>query len=415
MGWNSWDCWGAGVDEKTTRANTDYMAEKLKPYGWEYVVVDIQWYEPKAHTTEYRKDAFLTLDANGRLLPAPNRFPSAEGGKGFKPLADYVHSKGLKFGIHLLRGIPRQAVRENLPILGTTPPLRARDIANTNSICHWNTDMYGIDMSKPGAQEYYDSVFALIASWDVDFVKVDDLSRPYFDNIKEIEAIRKAIDKTGRPMLLSTSPGETPLTAADHVSTHANMWRTSDDFWDNWKLLKDQFKRAADWAPHTVPGAYPDHDMIPFGRIRAWQPKDKGGWTKFTKDEQYTFMNLWSISRSPLMFGGNLPDNDDFTLSLLTNKEVIALNQHSRNGRQVFRKDDLIAWTAEAPDGSKYLALFNARDKGEPAEVSVNLSDIGITSPAAATNLWTGEAYPAATNFAQTLAPHASVLVKFAK
>ena len=95
MGWNSWDCWGTGVTEDQAKANADYMAEHLLKFGWQYVVVDIQWYEPKASTLEYRKDAKLTLDPNGRLMPAANRFPSSANGKGFKPLADYVHKKGL--------------------------------------------------------------------------------------------------------------------------------------------------------------------------------------------------------------------------------------------------------------------------------------------------------------------------------
>src|SRR5690349_21450820 len=95
MGWNSWDCFGTAVTEAQVKANADYMAEKLKPHGWEYVVVDIQWYEPGAKRHEYRKGAELAMDGYGRLLPADNRFPSAAGGAGFKGLADYVHSKGL--------------------------------------------------------------------------------------------------------------------------------------------------------------------------------------------------------------------------------------------------------------------------------------------------------------------------------
>jgi len=253
MGWNSWDCFGAGVNEAQTRENIDYMAEKLKAFGWQYIVVDIQWYEPQARTTNYRRGAELVTDSNGRLWPAPNRFPSAGGNKGFKPLAEYVHSKGLKLGIHLMRGIPRQAVdRDNVTILGTN--FKAADIADKVNICRWNTDMYGVDMSKPGAQEYYDSVFALIASWEVDYVKVDDLSAPNYHE-PEVEGIRKAIDKTGRAMVLSTSPGATPLTVADHVSTHGNLWRISDDFWDQWIPLKDQFERTANWAKFTRAGA----------------------------------------------------------------------------------------------------------------------------------------------------------------
>jgi hypothetical protein len=386
MGWNSWDCWGTGVTEDQTKANADYMAEHLKSHGWQYIVVDIQWYEPKASTLEYRKNAQLVLDGNGRLMPAVNRFPSSADGKGFKPLADYVHGKGLKFGIHLLRGIPRQAVKENTPILGTS--YHAADIANTHDTCPWNPDMFGVDMTKPGAQEYYNSVFQLIASWDVDFVKVDDLSRPYFDHQKEIEAIRKAIDNSGRPMVLSTSPGETPIAAADHVVQHANMWRISDDFWDSWRLLESQFARCAAWAPHVGPGHFADADMIPFARVRAWKPRNKDGWSHFTKDEQVTLMTLWSIARSPLIFGGDLPQTDEFTLSLLSNDEVIAVDQHGTNGRQLWRKDGLIAWISDAPDGAKYVALFNTRSSGGAADVSVTLSEIGIGSRATARDLW---------------------------
>ena len=165
MGWNSWDCYGAGVWESNAVANADYMAEKLKSHGWDTITIDIQWYEPLAHTDAYRRGAVLELDANGRLLPAANRFPMTAATRSFKPMADYLHAKGLKFGLHLLRGIPRQAVANKLPVLGT--PYTAADIANTNSTCAWNGDMFGVDMTKPGAQEYYDSVFALMASWDL--------------------------------------------------------------------------------------------------------------------------------------------------------------------------------------------------------------------------------------------------------
>ena len=241
MGWNSWDCFATTVTEAQTKQQADFMAAKLAAFGWTYITVDIQWYEPAATGYDYRKGAPLVLDQWGRLLPAVNRFPSAANGAGFKALADYVHAKGLKFGLHLMRGIPRQAVEQNTPILGT--PYHAADIADRTRVCPWNTDMYGIDMTKPGAQAYYDSVFALLASWGTDFVKVDDLSRPYDANIAEVEAVRLAIDHTGRPMVLSLSPGETPLAFGAHVAVHANMWRISDDFWDDWPKLLEQFAR----------------------------------------------------------------------------------------------------------------------------------------------------------------------------
>ena len=252
MGWNSWDCFATTVTEAQTKSQTDFMAEKLHSFGWEYIVVDIQWYEPGANGFGYHKDAPLTMDGQGRLLPAVNRFPSAANGAGFKPLADYVHGKGLKFGVHLLRGIPRQAVTRNLPVAGST--VHAADIADKTSVCAWNTDMYGVDMTRPGAQEYYDSVFELLAGWDIDFVKVDDLSRPYHQ--AEIDGIRHAIDRSGRPMVLSTSPGATPLAVAGHVANHANMWRISDDFWDVGRLLLEQFERCKNWTPSRGAGSF---------------------------------------------------------------------------------------------------------------------------------------------------------------
>ncbi len=357
MGWNSWDCFATTITEDQAKAQADFMAAHLKAHGWQYLVVDIQWYEPGAKSHAYRENAELTMDGFGRLQPAPNRFPSAASGSGFKMLADYVHARGLKFGIHLLRGIPRQAVEKNLPILGTS--WHAQDIADRANICPWNPDMYGVDTAKPGAQAYYDSVFALFAAWGVDYVKVDDISRPYFKHQNEIEAIRAAIDHSGRPMVLSLSPGETALAAADHVARHANLWRISDDFWDRWLALRDQFPRLAAWNAYRQPGAWPDADMLPLGTLVLGERT-----TRFTSDEQRTLMTLWSVARSPLMHGGDMTKTDDFTLSLLTNDEVLAVNQHSTNNRPLFNRDELIAWVADVPGSpDKYLAVFNTRDR----------------------------------------------------
>jgi hypothetical protein len=384
MGWNSWDCYGAGVWESNVIANADYMALHLKPHGWDIITIDIQWYEPLAHTTEYRRNAVLEMDGNGRLLPATNRFPMTATTRSFKPIADYLHTNGLRFGLHLMRGIPRQAVdRDNSPILGTS--FKAADIVNESSTCPWNTDMYGVDMRKPGAQEYYDSVFALLASWDLDYVKVDDLSQPYHKD--EIEAIRKAIDRAGRPIVLSTSPGATPVSQGEHIETHANLWRISDDFWDDWRALYAQFARLNSWSPFRGPGHWPDADMLPLGNVRAWKTTE--GWTHFTRDEQFTLMTLWCIARSPLIIGGNLPKNDEFTVTLLTNDEVLAVNQNSTNNRQLFNTNNAIAWVADVPGSKhKYLALFNTATASEPQEISVSFSDLGLAGSAKVRDLW---------------------------
>ena len=161
MGWNSWDCFGAAVNEDTVRRNAEYMAQHLKPFGWEYIVIDIQWYQPTASSHAYEPFSDETMDAFGRFLPAENRFPSAAGGAGFKPLADYIHSLGLKFGIHIMRGLPRQAAHRRLPIWNSDAA--CDEAADPNSICAWNPDMYGLRADHPAARAYYDSIFSLYA------------------------------------------------------------------------------------------------------------------------------------------------------------------------------------------------------------------------------------------------------------
>jgi len=319
------------------------------------------------------------------LIPAPEKFPSAANGRGFRPLADYLHGKGLKFGIHMMRGIPRQAVRQNTPIEGT--PYHAADIADTNSLCDWNPDMFGVDLSKPGAEAYYDSLMELVTSWGVDFIKVDDLSRPY--HLAEIEAIRRAIDKTGHAIVFSTSPGETPLAVGTNVNQNANMWRISDDFWDRWSSLLEQFKRLHDWTPYCIIGAWPDADMLPLGII------DFNRKTHFTPDEQISLMTLWSIARSPLMLGADMTRMDDFTLALLNNDEVLEVNQRSENNRQLFRTNGLVAWIADVPGtADKYLAVFNTNEStggdsaGAKAIVPVNLSDLVFSGKVQVRDLW---------------------------
>ncbi|MFS2019700.1 glycoside hydrolase family 27 protein [Massilia sp. CT11-108] len=406
MGWNSWNSFGPTITEAQALENADIMVAKLLPFGYNVFTVDIQWYEPNANSYEYRKDAELTLDQYGRLQPAPNRFPSAANGAGFRKLADQIHARGMKFGIHLMRGIPRQAVRLNTPILGTK--LRAQDIADTKAICEWNGDMYGVDMTKPGAQEYYNSVFKQYAEWGVDFVKMDDMSRPYERNWPEVEAAHKAIAASGRPIVLSLSPGEMDLRWANHVPHYAQMWRVSDDFWDEWRLLNDQFQRLENWNPVMGANSWPDADMLPLGRL-ALGARD----TKFTPDEQQTLMSLWSIARSPLIMGGDLRHLDAKTLALLTNPEVLAVNQRSRDNRPHRAEAGTRIWSARSADkrNLQYLALFNTSDA--PTEIVFDLSrlDLGNRS-VAVRDLWARHDQPAVRGALRiTLAPHASTLL----
>ena len=422
MGWNSCDCYGPAVNEEQLLGNAQYMADHLKEYGWQYVVCDIQWSEPTAgkFDPDYVPFAWLTLDEYGRQLPAPERFPSAAGGKGFGPIAEKIHSLGLKFGIHIMRGVPRLAVHQHLPVKGTQTT--CDKIASSTSICKWNTDMYGVDARKEGAQAYYDSIFELYASWGVDFVKVDDICNtnayphnPYSAE-KEIEMIRKAMDRCGRDMVLSLSPGPAVIEKAWHLRQNANMWRITDDFWDRWDLLLAMFERCEVWERQVSPGCWPDCDMLPIGRIRLHM-KDWGGsdWTQFTKEEQITMMSLWCIFRSPLIMGGEMRDNDEFTLSLLTNGEILRMDQKGTDAHQVYRTEKACAWKSlDSEDGSVYVALFNLSE--EEKEITACFEELELSGTYQIRDLWAGKDQGTVEGkVAATIAPHGAAVYKLTK
>lgn len=406
-GWNSWDVYGASVTEEEVRRNADVMANKLKDHGWNYVVVDIQWYEPTADSAAYHVFAPLNIDEYSRVIPAENRFPSAKDGNGFKALGDYIHSLGLKFGIHILRGIPREAVHKQMKIKGTDKT--ANQIA-INTICPWNSDMYGVDVSIPEGQLYYDSLLEMYASWGIDFIKVDDIaySTIYREaHLAEIAAIRKAIDKTGREIILSLSPGPARLQDGSFLQENANMWRLTDDFWDDWKLLYDMFDRCNYWSPFIREGNWPDCDMLPLGHIgiRSGERGLPDRTTNFTKPEQKTMITLWSIFQSPLMYGGELADLDEWTLGLLTNKEINEMHGTLKTQKQEFRNDEWIVWSG-ANYQDKYIAIFNVSDskQGIPVEL---LNE--YVSNDNATELWSGDTKD---KFEKNLESHDCVIFK---
>lgn len=379
-GWNSWDCFGAGVNEEQLIANADYMAKHLKQYGWEYIVCDIQWYEPKACSNDYNNFAELCCDEYGRLIPAQNRFPSSKDGKGFKPIADYIHSLGLKFGIHIMRGIPRQAVHADLPIKDSE--YTARQVAHHFSVCSWNTDMYGMK-NCDGAQDYYNSIIKMYADWGVDYIKCDDIAvtefrkwdNPYSADY-EIEMLRNAIDSCGREIVLSLSPGPALRDKAEHLKANANMWRLTGDFWDLWEHLYAMFDKCEEWQGVRSVGSCPDCDMLPIGRISKLCSYHgaQNRMSNFTHNEHYTLMTLWGIFGSPLMIGGNMPENDDFTLSLLNNAEYMNMHRTVKNSRMLSRNEEngkgYIIWDGEN-ENNRFVALFNTDEK----PITINTSE----------------------------------------
>lgn len=428
MGWNSWDCFGMDVTESEMKASADYMAKNLKKFGWNYVVLDMGWnFGEGLNTWNYKKkNPPQVMDEYGRLVPNIRKFPSSAEGKGLKPLADYVHSLGLTFGIHIMRGVPWQAVEKDIRIKGTSIGLKS--IATEVNKCSWFNGMLPIDMTKPGAQEYYDSLVEMYAEWGVDYIKADDMLKdPYHS--QEIEAMQNAIKKVGRPIVLSLSPQVVSVENADHLRKNANLWRISGDMWDHWSFIKQAFAYCRIWQNYITPNHWPDCDMLPLGRLRIngtdgmlakavnlEREKTVNEYSRLTCDEQYTLVTLWSIFRSPLMMGGNLLDMDKHTNQLITNKEVIKLNQNSKNNRELKATDNEIIWVADDPvSGAKYIALFNVGDD-TPMNIKVTWEELNISGKYTVRDLWKKKNLGRFnTSFERIVPPHGVSLVKIFK
>ncbi len=416
MGWNSWDSFGLTVTETEFKENASWFSEHLKTFGWQYVVVDEGWYlkNPQAKAGQFQ----FSMTADGRYTPALNRFPSAGQVAGFKPLANYIHSIGLKFGIHIIRGIPKEAVARNLPITGSS--FRASEAADNMDTCPWNADNYGVKPT-PAGQAYYDSIAQLYAGWGVDLVKVDCIaSHPYRGG--EIRMVSEALRKTGRPIVLSLSPGPAPLDKADELEKEAHMWRISDDVWDHWahdpkmafsQSVSQQFPVAASWARYAGGGHWPDADMLPIGYLGPRPGEGRARESQLTHDEQRTLITLWCMLRSPLFMGGNLTKTDKWTGGLLTNPDVIAVDQHSTGAREVSHEGGRIVWVAKSESGQgAYVALFNLSDAKQTVEYP--LQSLGARKVSfRVRDLWSQRDMGEADRLkAEDLAPHAAMLYR---
>jgi alpha-galactosidase len=416
MGWNSYDAYGTTVTEAQFRANALWMSQHLRQYGWRYAVIDEGWFVRNPTPSGGAASDLFVLDKYGRYVPAPNRFTSAANGAGFKPLADYAHSLGLKFGIHILRGIPRAAVAKNLPIEGS--PYTAAEAADVHATCPWNPDNYGVDPRTPAGQAYYDSIARLYASWGVDFIKADCIaSHPYAG--EEIRMLSTALRGSGRNMVLSLSPGPAPLAELAQLRRYSNMWRISDDVWDLWHStvdypqgVSDQFPRAEHWAPLAEPGHWPDADMLALGYLGPAPGWGKPRESRLTHAEQRTYLTLWCIARSPLFVGGNLTRMNRWTEGLLENPEVIAVDQHATDAHQAFARDGFIVWVSK-PDagGGWYLAIFNTRARART--LAVSWQKLGLSRPSyEVRDLWQHRDRRAASRLTVRLDAHGAALYR---
>lgn len=307
-------------------------------------------------------------------------------GEGFEPIVQQGHALGLKMGIHVMRGVPREAVKRRLPVQGTN--YSCADIADQTRTCAWNDQNYGIDVSKPGAQEYYNAVFRQIADWEFDFVKVDDLT-PYPD---EILMIAQAIENSGRAMVYSLSPGNgISLTHLPYYN-RANMMRITRDIWDRRKDLDKAFTAWKMFQGRAYPGFWPDMDMIPFGNLQLMRPEvyDNGeknpnlsgeGFTRrcqLTSAQMRTFITMRALSASPLMMGGDLITLDEFSHALITHPEMLACNQNGVNGVNTYDQDGIEVWISnkKGGKGEGWIGVFNRNE--EDRAVSLSRTDLGL-------------------------------------
>jgi len=384
MGFNSYDSYGNFLFEETAIQLMDVMAEKYLPFGYEYFVIDLGWYNEYklidgTQIIDFNNSPDLfNLDTNGLPEPSKTFFPG-----GIKPLVDYAHSKGLKFGLHLMRGVFKQAIEQNCVVKGTNIPIQ--DIVDTLSICDWCPWTIGFDMDKPGAEEYYKSMIEKLAGWGVDFIKYDDITGFPADII----AVSNAIEECGYPIVLSLSPGDDTKLDFLPYYKQANMLRTTHDIWDSPQSINTTFEFMKEYQGLGNPGFWPDLDMLALGNLNVCATEDAiqiGGMKKSAKrksllnrEQTLTFLTQRAISATPLFIGGDLLTMDEFTYSILTNKEMIACNQNGVCGFLTSSKDSIEIYKASDKNNYKkgWLAIFNR--KKESNAITLSNADFGFS------------------------------------
>lgn len=339
-GWNSYSAFGSAVTEEHFIENCEIASRLLRPYGYRYCVVDIAWF---AGTSVDGRDINFQMDKFGRPQPLESRWPSAAHGAGFANVAKRVHSLGMLFGIHTMRGISRAAVTAHTPVYGF-PNVTAADIVLPEQACPWYKSWLSINISHPAGQGFYNSLYTQYAAWGIDYIKNDCVYGNYAPI--DIHGVATAITLTGREMVYSLSPGPGSIAHARKIGPQVNMYRISSDNWDNWHDLNAHFDEAASMAGAGLIGApglhgisWPDADIVMLGCIaltKPWPPN--GTWCHqsfLSPAQQRTEMALWAMVRSPLMFGGDLRHIDNATLGLLTNPVILAIVDSSTNNTQV--------------------------------------------------------------------------------
>ncbi|WP_432891289.1 fibronectin type III domain-containing protein [Kribbella sp. CA-245084] len=389
MGWSSWslqstnypgvnpDGPGSFISEKNILTQANALATKLKPYGYEYINVDAGWQDGG--------------DEYGRPVAMAKRFP-----RGMKAVGDDIHKLGLKFGIYTTVGLGMDVYRDGNTPIYDAPGCFTRDIVypdlrKTNG---WDA-AYKINYDSPCAQKYADSIAKLFASWGVDFIKMDGVGPgswkgapddPNHNNTADIEAWWRAVQNAGRPMQYTLS-WSLSHRYADVWKQNSNGWRIDTDVecycdtivkWDS--SVKARWWDLPQWIDDAGPGHWNNLDALNVG---------VGAMDGLTDAERQSYMTFWAINSAPLFAGDDLTKLDAYGLKLLTNREVIAIDQSGNPARPLSQDQLQQVWYAHNKDGSTTVALFNLADS--PATVTGNFDQLGIDGKATVRDIWANQ------------------------
>ncbi len=405
LGWSSWSLTGAHVSgygkswmtASDIEAQSDAMHQKLQASGYSYINLDADWYQ--------QSGSDFAVDADGRWTPDTQRFPN------LGALGTYIHKNGQKFGLYLVPGIPKLAVQQNTPVLGTT--CHANDIAVqplTAGNHFGNT--YKIDYTKPCAQPYINSIAAQLHGWGVDFLKLDGVAPGSavagYDTRNDVKAYSSALSPYHVVLELSSS---VDISDISFWQTYANGWRTTGDIecysrcpggLTAWSSVSSRFSSAPKWATFAGPGGWNDFDSLDVGN---------GSMDGVTDTERQTYMTLWAISAVPLYPGDDLTKLDSYGLQLLTNKEVLAIDQAGKVATPLSQSSNQQVWRVQNSDGSYTVALFNLGSS--TATVTVNWSSLGLSGSHSVRDLWGHKNLGSFSgNYSSSLASHGSLLLR---
>ena len=390
-GWNSFDCYMGSINEEQALANLELFLKKLKPAGYEYFCLDAAWYADGDQACNERLRRVgqcrnMHIDSFGRFVPSPVNFPH-----GLRTLADRCHENGVKFGVHIMRGMPRMALERNTPIKGTD--FRARDIYDPDNFCPWCKYSVATDASHPGTFAYYRSeVEYLTEELTVDFIKLDDV----VEHPDHVALFGKALDSVSRPVLLSLSPGAEDIWRGSWQKyvPYGNMIRVTPDAWDDDRTNLLKLRRWYEFEDLSGPELWADLDMLPLGALQVTVPQSSptehgaARQSRLTPIGKKVMMTIFAMSCSPLIFGGDLPQTPEDDIALATHPGMLECNRNGVVGKRVslMRHIDVRKAPRKTDPAHGWLGIFNINQ--DPRHVKLSPDLLGFERIPPLRNVW---------------------------